>query len=618
MSKIGEIIKNLMMNGQMLEAEALLSQLLISNPVDPLANEYLAYIYGGRGDMDKAISLLQLATASPACSAEAHYELGSIFLSMDRYLEAEASLRKAVASKHEFFEALHDLGVVLAHQDKKEDAAEVFLSASKLRPDSYELIYNIARLYDEEKKTSLALSYYEKALSLKPDFKDALLNKGANLVVLGRYDEAIKTYEQSLKVDPNSKEAWSGKGEALIQLKQFDLALSCLDKAISIDANYAAGWFAKGIYFYARRQFHEAIKCYDQSLKILPSNPRPLVGKAAALYALLELESALEACNEALRVAPNFASAKWNRALIHLALGNYKEGWADYESRWMSEYPATHFHPDVPKLEHLDRVQNKKVLLWCEQGFGDSIQFIRYLPTLREAGAKIILEVQEPLRKLFSQFDVEVISRGDAYTSVDYQLPLGSLPGLVYSEIDLMPPMAPYIFVPPDLVENWRRRLNLDSARPNVGIACSGNTTVDARNGNIRPIDLSLFAGLKNTANLYLIQKELRPEDQAFLVQNPDITFLGDQIVDFSDTAAIVENMDLIISIDTSLAHLAGALAKPIWVLLAHAPDWRWMIGVNEKAWYRTVKLYRQNAPGEWLDVMKRVSRDLQDFEPGK
>jgi hypothetical protein len=257
-------------------------------------------------------------------------------------------------------------------------------------------------------------------------------------------------------------------------------------------------------------------------------------------------------------------------------------------------------------------VRNKKILVWAEQGFGDTLQFARYIPKLIELGAHVTFEVQGALSSLFqNQYACTLISKGDPIGDIDLQTPLLSLPLLFQTNLYSIPSNIPYLQASPKAIAQWKSKLSLESNKLNIGFACSGNINFDLKHGNKRPVPLGSFSKLAKEHNLFLIQKEIRESDQDTLKTLANIHYLGDLIHNFEDTAAIIQNMDLIISIDTSLAHLAGALGKRMIVLLPWCPDWRWLATGTSNPWYPEATLIRQAHAGDWNPVIEQLEAIL-------
>lgn len=278
----------------------------------------------------------------------------------------------------------------------------------------------------------------------------------------------------------------------------------------------------------------------------------------------------------------------------------------------MREGAETYLHPNIPALISLNQTKNTEVLVWSEQGFGDTLQFSRYIKLLINLGAKVVLQVQEALVSLFKGcFECDVISTKE-FVSAHYQIPMGSLPLLFETTVETIPSDIPYIKVNQKKVGEWRGKLGIEHDKLNIGIACSGNIKYDLEHGNTRPIPLSFFKELGKLSNLFLIQKELRQRDQELLSAHPEYNNVGALIQSFEDSAAVVENMDLIITIDTSLAHLAGALGKPAFVLLPWVSDWRWFLNQAYSPWYPSIQLIRQTKAGEWDDVISTLKHHIE------
>jgi hypothetical protein len=305
---------------------------------------------------------------------------------------------------------------------------------------------------------------------------------------------------------------------------------------------------------------------------------------------------------------PTYAESYWNKSIAQLVLGDFDSGWRNYEYRWKKNNPAQPLHQEIPSLSSLDKIFDKKILVWSEQGFGDTLQFARYIPKLMGLGAKVHFEVQSSLAPLLQdQFACNLITSGSPVVDVDFQIPLLSLPRLFGTDLHSIPKEVPYIKTSTKKMGEWKARLPLVNDRLNIGVACSGNANFDLQYGNKRTIPLSFFSNLANEHNLFLIQKEVLKTDQETLDQLGTIHALGNSIGNFEDSAAIVENMDLIISIDTSLAHLAGSLGKRVFILLPWCAEWRWLLSETTTPWYPTATLFRQPAIGDWASIMNQV-----------
>lgn len=567
--------------GNYVAAEVLFESILENNPKNSKANELLAYILGNNGEFESAFIFLERATNEKNCSPEALYYFGSMQLKKGNFSKAITLLKKSIALGGEFFEGLHDLATAFAQSGLYKEAVFAYQKAVKYNSQSPDLFYNMARLYDELKKFEEAIECYTRAIHLKPNYVAAWYNRGLSFYELKRYNEALDSYNEALKLDENYIEAWANKGVVLHRLKKYDEAMLCHNKAIEVNPNEVNVYVNKAGTLGELKCYDEAIICYQKARDI----------------------------------QPDCAQANCFEAMLELLLGKFESGWKKYESRWGTEDFEIYRYSNIPRLNTVSELSNKKILIWAEQGYGDTIQFVRYVILLINLGAQVIIEVQASL-KIWMQFALpcRVIARGDKLEQVDFQCPLLSLPFVLgmHEERDI-PDRVPYLKISNDKVNQWYKKLNISKEKLNIGIACSGR--IEHVNDIYRSMPLSLFAPLIPLANLFLLQKKVRSVDQEFLQENKEIIFLGDQLTDFEDTAAVVENMDLIISVDTSLVHVAGALGKKVYVLLPWASEWRWLLDRVDSPWYPSVRLFRQPAIEDWPSVIREVIQVVSTFD---
>ncbi len=451
------------------------------------------------------------------------------------------------------------------------------------------------------------------SLKLMPDRVSTLINLAASQIKLKKYDLALESTHRVLSIDQSSSEGWLNLG--LIQAKQLQHqeALSAFDKTIELNPGNAKAYLNKANTLVETKQHEEALDYFDQAIKLEPGYAEAWYNQANTLVDLKRHEEALDYFDQAIKLDPNYADAYWNRALLKLLTQDFQGGWEDYEYRWKKSGAEEYRHPNIPTLKTLSNLRNIKILIWAEQGYGDTLQFSRYVARFLESGSELTFAVQPALKKLiaYSMPGLRVIAHDEVKEAYDFQLPLWSLPRLLTIDFSSLSETKPYIFPNPDKVKYWKNKLNFSQDKLNIGIACSGSLKVDLENGNKRPIPLSMFTELTQKCNLFLIQKDLRDDDKTFLKSHPEITYLGDFIQDFDDSAAMVECMDMVISIDTSLAHLAGAMGKKSFILLPYLADWRWFEGAEESPWYPSMKLIRQSVAGDWAPVVHQVSRAL-------
>jgi hypothetical protein len=397
----------------------------------------------------------------------------------------------------------------------------------------------------------------------------------------GEWDECIRRASRALEVQPGHAEVLANRGTALRMLNRFD----------------------------------EALADYDRALAAAPRSPEALNNRGVALAAMNRHAEAIESYSRALASKPDYHRARYNRALSRLATGDLERGWADHEARWHgSDVRIAERTFAQPRWTGREDPAGKTVLLHSEQGLGDGIHFSRYARLVHERGARVVLEAYPPLAPLLAQLPYvdAVVALGEALPPFDYHSPLISLPLVFGTRLDTIPPQAPLLAAPSDRLGQWRARLG-DKTGPRVGLAWSGSTWL--RNDHNRSIALSRFGGIRAApAAFFALQKEIRDADREALESGSGVRHFERELDDFRDTAALVALMDVVITVDTSIAHLAGAMGKPVWILLPFSPDWRWLLDRDDSPWYPSARLFRQQRPLDWNSVLDRVATELQAF----
>lgn len=419
-------------------------------------------------------------------------------------------------------------------------------------------------------------------------------------------------YRKILKENPNNADAWHLLGLTAYQVGKYDEAIGHINKAISINPNQALFYSNLGMVYDASGEEDEAAENFLKALNIDPNYTKANVAHYNLGVFCMEkgkIMEALEHYNRAIELDKDFYEARWNRSLVLLLLGKFEEGWKDYEYRFKKEKPTDSRVFDKPKWDG-SSLEGKRILILSEQGFGDNINFIRYIPLIKEKKGYIILECKRELRRLFEDFpgiDEFVEMRSGIVPSVkfDFYIHLMSLPGVFGTNLSNIPNKVPYIFADAELSEKFKLYFNEDCF--NIGIVWAGNP--EQANDKNRSAEFGKFKVLKNIpkVKLYSLQKG----GVAQQLDDSHVINMADKINDFSDTAAIIENLDLVISVDTSVAHLAGAMGKPVWTILTFMPDWRYMLGRNDSLWYPSMRLFRQQKLGDWDFVFNEVSKEL-------
>lgn len=424
-----------------------------------------------------------------------------------------------------------------------------------------------------------AEAIYREILRQVPDNADALHLLGLVEHQSGRHEDAAELILRAIKKDPNQSAFYGNLGMVYDSLGNEEESSKYFLKALEFDKKYSMAYLAHynlGVFFKERGQIEEALKHFTESIKL----------------------------------KEDFAEAHWNRALILLLLGNFKEGWKDYEYRFKKKDPTDSriFHKPEWTGNSLD---GKKILILSEQGYGDNTNFARYLPMIREKGGKIILECKKELKELFeNSFDIDkIVIKGEAINEdYDCYIHMMSLPQVFETDMNSIPDKIPYLKANPILVEEFREKIREGELK--IGICWAGNP--EQENNKNRSTTSEYFKDLKkiNGVKLYSLQKGEAEKE----LDDSEIINLADELDDFSKTAAAIENLDLIISVDTSVAHLAGAMGKPVWTLLSFIPDWRWLLGRKDCLWYPSMKLFRQKKSGDWDSVFEEVEKELNEI----
>jgi Flp pilus assembly protein TadD len=478
-------------------------------------------------------------------------------------------------------------------------------------------LHQAGRLADAEK-------IYYQVLEMQPDHFDSLHLLGVILHQRGNPTQAVRQIDVALKKRPNSSVALNSRGVVLKELKRFEEALASFDRALTLQPNYAEAHSNRGVALYEVKQFEEALASFDRALTLRPDYAEAFFNRGVTLNDLKRFEEALSSYDRALMLRPADAKAHYNEAVCRLLTGDFSRGWQQHEWRWeaTSDQKRNFAHP---LWLGSDEIIGKTILLHAEQGLGDTIQFCRYVPLVADRAAHVILEVQRPLHELMRTLagTAQIVSRGDPLPDFDIHCPLLSLPLAFGTRLDTIPSEMPYLGAPESKMSAWRDRLGKHQ-KTRVGLVWAGNPRKELPNANQidrqRSIQFDRLAPLLQVTDceFYSLQKGddavMQLRDTLLRQQVIDWT---DDLHDFADTAALIENLDLIITVDTSVAHLAGALGKPFWLLNRYNTCWRWLLDRDDSPWYPTARLFRQDDTRQWDNVIARVHAALHDFVLG-
>ena len=599
-------------NGSPQQAEEILVRILNTQSNNLPALEILGLIKATQGNHLESAKLLKKAVKLNPQNPATQYNLAKALSEGRDYVGSLIHHEKALQLAPNNPDGWLNYGQTLANLQRHEQALTAFNNALSINPHNAKVWLDMSTSLGILQRYDDAIGCCDQALAVHPNLPEAWLNKGSAYSELKQFAQAVDCYQKAVDLKPNYADAWYSKGIALEKLDHYQEALGCYDKAIEIYPNHAKAWLNRGCAQNYLTNYQGAIDSFNRSINLQPVNVEAWANKAVSLYELREFEDAFNCCNKALEIDTTFDDAHLSKSFCELMQGNFEAGFINYESRWRKKNSDQYLYPNIPQLPSLEAAHGKKILVWSEQGFGDTLQFARYIPLLTQLEIKPIFEIQAPLAALLkNQYECALISKDEPIGDVDFQTPLLSLPLLFKTDLKTIPTNIPYIRVAPQKKAEWTSKLPLSHEKINIGIACSGNQNFDIKNGNKRPIPLHYFSALSKQCNLFLIQKELLDSDKDILSSLVNIHPMGDLMENFEDSAAIVENMDLIISIDTSLAHLAGALGKKVFVLLPWCSDWRWLATGTTNPWYPTATLFRQSSWGDWQSVITEVEKVL-------
>ncbi len=568
-----------------------------------------------------------------------YFNTGYFFHKQKKYSDAENYYLKSLEINHQYVPSLINLAGLYQQQLKFDDAIKFYLKSLELEPGNTSAYNNLATIYLKNKNIVLAIHYYLKLLEFEQDFR--LYNHVANLFLENReFEKALKYYSEAINLNPSCVFSFIQIATILKNLDRLQEAEPYLLQAITLKPDNADYIYDLGVIFLEQEKYEQAESYFLKALEIDSNNAKFINNLGIVLHEKNELEQALEYYQKAislepgkaefysnlgvlfddlgrhqkamqnylysLKLDPDYPDAHYNLSNSLLLFGDYKKGWAEYEWRFFVNKNDTKilnkFYWNGSDLE------DKTIYVFAEQGFGDTIQFCRYLSLIKKESVKIIFGCQKELVSLLQELDsISSIVDDTENTEItyDYHIPLLSLPGIIKTTIDTIPANIPYIKVNDTSQTKWANKFK-GNEKFKIGIAWSPKS--DSKTCKNRSVPLKYFIELANNPEIELFS--LQKEISEALPEN--IKNYSKEIEDFSDTAAIINNMDLIISVDTSAAHLAGAMGKPVWTIIPFSPDWRWLLNRKDSPWYSTMRLFRQSVRNNWDDVFDNILLELK------
>lgn len=604
--------------GNLSVAEQIYRQILDVQPDHPEALYLLGTVCQRLGKLDEAAQYLLLAVSARPDYVEAHNNLGVVMILMGRRLDAIHHFRHVVRLRPSDPEALNNLGNALREEGMVEEAADLLRHALRLKPDFPDAMHNLGLVLSQINQLEEAAHHLQEAVRLRPDFADAHCDLGLIWVKQKKWAEAVEPFQQFIRLRPDRAEGYAHLGAVLRELGRLEESADRLHQAIRLapeDANLRS---SLGLTLQQLGHLAEAEEHLRIALRLAPDHPDAHNNLAITLAQMGRFPAAIEHYDRAIELHPEQPIYRRNRALAYLTVGDFLKGWSDYEYRWQCpgfverqrRYPAAPWRGEP--------LQGKSILLFWEQGLGDTIQWARYGPIVKSLGAsKVILEVQPPLVRLLSRMEGvdRVVSAGDQVELFDYQAPLGSVPGILQTTPASIPAPIPYLSAEPERIAFWRSQI---ASLPDfkIGIAWQGNPKQGG--DRLRSIPLIHFTSIARIpgVRLFSLQKEYGVDQLRELSESVPIVDLGRRLDlsggAFLDTAAVMKCLDLVVTCDTSIAHLAGALGVPVWVALSAAADWRWLLDREDTPWYPTMRLFRQTRLKRWDDVFDRIVSEIR------
>ncbi len=618
------------------------------------AHTNLGLVYSRLGQLEAAASSYKRATELEPDYIDAHYNLGVILLQQKAFDEAAQCFRTILNLAPEHPNALINLGSILISQNKFDEAIAIYERIVELSPTFEDARYNLANLLFKQGNLDRAASHLRSILLINPNYVGCYFSLANVLVEQNKLDEAISNYRNSLQltpnhplthfklgnalakqckpseaiisyqnaiqIHPNYTDAYYNLGVILRKMERFDEAIAAYQKVIQIEANRAETYFSLGNVYLDLDKFEDAIVNYQKAIALNP-NYAEAFNTLGTVYRLQNrLNEAITNIERAIALSPKYAEAHFNLGTILLLMGDMQRGFAEFEYRRnIKDFAKTLPSFNQPQWDG-SPLEGKTILLYSDAGLGDTIQAIRYIPQIVAGGGRIVLNCLPGFERLFqnmSGIDL-IITKGEALPKFDVYAPLLSLPCILSTTLETIPAQTPYIFASEG--DDFTLPLNT-SQTLKVGIVWAsgyrGSSFELKKFYQTKSLSLSMFEQIISIPHtcFYSLQVGQHATDIKLLGEHPNVIDLSHRIQDFADTATIIKQLDLVISVDTAVAHLAGAMAKPVWVLLPFTPDWRWMLDRADSLWYPTMRLFRQAKPGDWEEVLHNIYDSLQSFK---
>ncbi|CAM8396588.1 tetratricopeptide repeat protein [Candidatus Methylopumilus planktonicus] len=624
---------------------------LLKDPKQFWAHNALGVGFLNTHKYEKACASFNRAISIEPNFIEAYFNLGKAKRALKQYKNAILAYSKCISLNNNYAEAFNNRGMIYL-EDLKElkNALNDFKICIKILPGTWSGFYNIANCYVELGEYKEAIKNYDLALKLNPDNTDIYLKRGRAFKELKQYINALEDYDRAIGLNEKDENAFIERSLVYYDLKRYKDLIEDCNRALKLNPKNENAFINRGIGYHELQEDNKALKDYDHAIQLNSKDAKAFINRGAALYSLNLFEEALKDCNraitinskdakafvnrgvvynalkrykealvdycQALELEVDNALAFWNKSRLQLLLGEYQEGWKIFEWRWKTgDINLQPRNFNQPLWLGQESIAHKIILIHHEQGFGDVIQFSRYIALIEKYHPKeIIFEAPKSLISVLSSLrgNFKIIKLGDPLPYFDYYCPIMSLPLAFKTTLENIPSEMPYLYAEKSKISFWGERLG-PKIKPRVGLVWSGSK--GHKNDHNRSL---LFKQLKPIYDLpfefHCLQKEIREIDLEVLGKEGNIKEHQNELIDFSDTAALINHLDLVVSVDTSVAHLAGALGKKVFLMLPYAPDYRWMDERPDTPWYPTMVLFRQPKADDWTSVVSEIRLEIKNI----
>ncbi|EDY22437.1 TPR repeat-containing protein [Chthoniobacter flavus Ellin428] len=603
--------------GRLAEAEGLYRQILGAQPNHAGALHLLGVIADQVGRHEVAVELIQKAIALAPNVADFHSNLGAAQRNLGRFDEAMAEFRRAIQLQPDHADAHNNLGSALIAQGVLGEAVTVLRRTIELRPTLAEAHNNLGIALGGEGRGEEAVAACRRAVELQPGYANGYNSLGVALVNQRELAEAIAAFRRAIAVYPDYVEAYCNLGNALVDEGSLDEAVATCRRAIEIRPNHAEAHNNLGVALIAQGALQEAGDAFRRALELQPNQAESHSNLSVTLMAEGRLDEAGAELCRAIELQPQAAQAKFNYSLQLLLQGDFEQGWPLYESRW-GVGDLRFAKRDFPQpMWRGEPLHGQRVLIYAEQGLGDTLQFVRYAPLIAERGGHVILECQPELKSLFTSLEgvAEIIVIGDPLPDFELHCRMMSLPLAFGTRVETIPATIPYLRADPAGVRRWKERLEGNALK--VGLVWAGGMRPRQLNADRidrrRSVLLGQLAPFAEVPGVVFVSLQKGPPAEQAKTPPVGMTLLdwSEELRDFAETAALVECLDLVITVDTAVAHLAGALGKPVWLLNRFDTCWRWLLGREDSPWYPTMRIFRQPKFGDWSSAIDQASAAL-------